>query len=67
MPLIIKLNNLKELIISHCENIGFAEDSLLNIIRLEFLNNIIVETKSLLKLPEARELFWQMRIMKILL
>ena len=56
VPLIIKLNNLKELIISHCENIGFAEDSLLNIIRLEFLNNIIVETKSLLKLPEAREI-----------
>ena len=53
MPLIIKLNNLKELIIADCENIGFAEDSLLNIIRLEFLNNIIVETKSLLKLQES--------------
>ena len=55
-PLIIKLYNLKELIIADCENIGFAEDSLLNIIRLEILNSIIIESKSLLKLPEAREI-----------
>jgi hypothetical protein len=55
-PLIIKLYNLKELIIANCENIGFAEDSLLNIKRLEILNSIIIEMKSLLKLPEAREI-----------
>ena len=52
---ILKLKNLKKLILKNCENIKFEENSCLNLKILYLLDCIILYPKTLLRFPELEE------------
>ena len=53
-PFILKLYNLKKLKIQCCQNLTFAENSLLNLKKLEIDNSIINTNEYLLKIPNVK-------------
>lgn len=52
---ILKISNLKSLTLDSCENIGFADNVLLNVKKLDLNNCSIVKHKSLLELPNLED------------
>ena len=52
---VLKLKNLKKLVLKNCENLKFEENSCLNMKILYLLDCIILYPKSLLKFPELEE------------
>ncbi len=52
---ILKISNLKSLTLDSCENIGFADNIFLNIIKLDLNNCSIIKHKSLLEVPNLEE------------
>ena len=55
-PFVFKLNNLKELYLSKCENITFSENSLLNIKKIELVKCLIYKSGILINIPMVEEL-----------
>ena len=58
-PFILKIKNLKKLILKNCENLTFGENSCLNMKILFLLDCSFLNPKSLLKLPELEECILQ--------
>ena len=52
---VLKLKNLKKLVLKNCENLKFEENSCLNLKILYLLDCIILYPKTLLKFPELEE------------